>query len=236
MLPNPQLSSDTDPVTESPSDDEGEVSAKALQPITYANSQYWNDRYAKNLDPFEWYMSWGRLQPLLAPILSGCRVCLHVGCGTSSLGADLLGVGVERVVNIDFSPAVVEHMRTRYASEPRLEWRLADIIKPTQFDDRVFDAVIDKGTMDAQLCSDVASSNIYEMFHEVARILKPRGHFIVISSGPDAIRRFFFEVETFDWRLHETIRIEKLPIKGTFYYVYIAEKNLAVDVEWGAFP
>jgi ubiquinone/menaquinone biosynthesis C-methylase UbiE len=85
--------------------------------------------------------------------------------------------------------------------------------------------------MDAQLCSDVASANIDEMFHEVSRLLKPGGYFIVVSSGSDEIRRFFFEVDSFDWRLHETLRIDRLPVRGTFYYVYIAEKNLEVEVD-----
>jgi hypothetical protein len=35
-----------------------------------------------------------------------------------------------------------------------------------------------------------------------------------------------------DWRLHEMMKIEKIPVKGSRYYVYIAEKNLAVEVDW----
>jgi SAM-dependent methyltransferase len=231
MLPERDFSSDTDSVTDSGSDDDDQVEVKVSQPVTYADLQYWNDRYSKNHDHFEWYVSWERLKPLLMPIFEECRTCLHIGCGTSSLGADLLSTGIEHVVNIDFSSNVIESMKEKYSSEPRLEWQLVDVIRPTTFEDCVFDVIIDKATMDAQLCSDVASSNIYDMFHEMSRILKPRGYFIVISNGPDNIRRFFFEIDTLDWRLHETMKIEKIPVKGTFYYVYIAEKNLAVEVD-----
>jgi ubiquinone/menaquinone biosynthesis C-methylase UbiE len=218
-------------VTDSGSDDDDQVPVTVSQPVTYADLQYWQERYSKNLDPFEWYVSWERLKPLLMPLLDECQTCLHVGCGTSSVGADLLTAGIERVVNVDFCEIVIESMKKKYSFEPKLEWQIVDVIQPTGFKDRTFDVIIDKATMDAQLCSDVASSNIYEMFHEMSRILKPRGYFIVISSGVDEIRRFFFEIETFDWRLCETMKIEKIPVRGTFYYVYIAQKNLAVDVD-----
>jgi hypothetical protein len=50
-----------------------------------------------------------------------------------------------------------------------------------------------------------------------------------VSSGSDELRRFFFEAEAFDWTLQETLKIDKLPVRGAFYYIYIAEKNAEID-------
>jgi SAM-dependent methyltransferase len=230
MLPLVQLSSDTDSVTDSGSDGSvDEVAITVSQPLTFADRQYWEDRYKKSPDHCEWYMSWERLKPVIGPILEGRHHCLHIGCGTSSLGAELLQTGIEKVVNIDFSRTIIEYMKAEYVTEPRLEWQALNIIEPTEFKAQEFDLIIDKGTMDSQMCSDVAASNIDELFRDISRILKPGGYFIVVSSGPDELRRFFFAAEEFDWTLQETFKIHKLPVTGTFYYIYIAEKNAEID-------
>ena len=48
-----------------------------------------------------------------------------------------------------------------------------------------FDAVIDKGTLDALLCADDDTGNAQKMMLEVARVLRPGGLYIWCSgSGP----------------------------------------------------
>ena len=63
-----------------------------------------------------------------------------------------------------------------------------------------FDAVIDKGLLDALLCSErmVASSERYVA--EVARVLRPGGVFVVVSFGAPEIRLSFLEGD-YGWRV-----------------------------------
>jgi SAM-dependent methyltransferase len=220
----PSFSSGTDSVTDS--EPEGEVEQVVVsRPFTYADPEFWEQRYSKDLAPFEWYMSWARLKPLIGSILSESSCCLHVGCGTSALGSDILETGIKTVVNIDICQALITHMAKRYSHEKRLKWRAYDIRRGTEFRPKSFNVVLDKATMDAMMCSDIAASLVSDMFTEVARLLKPGGHYIVVSSGPEPLRKMFFLPTQYGWTLHETLTIDKLPVPGTYYYVYITEMN-----------
>jgi RAT1-interacting protein len=55
-----------------------------------------------------------------------------------------------RIANVDISPVVTEHMREKHASlPPNVSWEVADATKLTAHGNASFDAVIDKGTLDA---------------------------------------------------------------------------------------
>jgi SAM-dependent methyltransferase len=61
------------------------------------------------------------------------------------------------------------------------------------FPDASFDAVIDKGTLDSILCSEASTANSGRYTHEVARVLKPGGVFIIVSQGAPEIRMSYLE-------------------------------------------
>ena len=226
MLPEGNFESDTDSVTDSEHEEEPEVPLKDIpkKKLTYADAEFWEKKYSEDASPFEWYVSWARLKPVIGATLTKCKRVLHVGCGTSALGADLLETGVESVVNMDVSAAVIKVMARRYRKSEGLEWVVGDIRK-TGLKSGSFDAVVDKGTMDALMCSDIAVRVMYNMFEEISRLLKPGGFFIEVSSGCEDLRASYFQEASFNWTLHDTVKIPKLPIKGAFYYVYIAQKN-----------
>jgi hypothetical protein len=45
------------------------------------------------------------------------------------------------------------------------------------------------------------------------------------------LRRFFVEGEAFDWTMQETLKIEKIPVRETYYYIYVAEKNREIELD-----
>jgi ubiquinone/menaquinone biosynthesis C-methylase UbiE len=65
--------------------------------------------------------------------------------------ADMVADGhTGRIANVDISPVVTEHMREKHASlPPNVSWEVADATKLTAHGNASFDAVIDKGTLDA---------------------------------------------------------------------------------------
>ena len=52
-----------------------------------------------------------------------------------------------------------------------------------QFEDKTFDVVIDKGTLDSVLCGDGSAPNAEQMLSEISRVLTDEGVFICISYG-----------------------------------------------------
>lgn len=75
------------------------------------------------------------------------------GCGTSALSYELHELGYPDVTSIDFSPACVEAMRSRYAHCPQLRWAVMDMRSLT-FPDASFDVVLEKGTLDVLLVEE----------------------------------------------------------------------------------
>ncbi|CAN0411325.1 unnamed protein product, partial [Ectocarpus sp. 12 AP-2014] len=100
---------------------------------------------------FEWFLSYnGGLKEYLLPVLE----LLHVGCGTSEVGPKLAeesALSSLHVTDIDSSPTAVRLMKKRHAALGNYDCREGDVLN-LDFPAGRFDAVVDKGTLDALLC------------------------------------------------------------------------------------
>lgn len=85
-----------------------------------------------------------------------------------------------QVVNVDISPVVIEQMR-RMNHHPRQSWEVADCRAMPQYAGSSFASVIDKGTLDAVLCSSHGQADTLSYLNEVHRVLAPGGVFLLIS-------------------------------------------------------
>jgi trans-aconitate methyltransferase len=79
---------------------------------------------------YDWLLDYEDIDPHLQTIFSQIDttspVCVF-GCGTSTL-SELLGRWVNRIVwSVDYDHAVIEHMRTRNASNSMLKWATIDL-------------------------------------------------------------------------------------------------------------
>ena len=55
-----------------------------------------------------------------------------------------------------------------------------------EFENGVYDCVLDKGTLDCILCGESSTTNSHKMLSEINRVLNSGGVYIVISYGqPD---------------------------------------------------
>ncbi|CAJ1349596.1 unnamed protein product [Effrenium voratum] len=103
-----------------------------------------------------------------------------VGCGTSNLSADLQEVfGFRQVLSIDYSDAVISHMKARFGSCDALSFHQADLTQPCGHvvPDGTADLVVDKSTLDCLLCSEGAVGLICN----ISRMLRVGGLYVVIS-------------------------------------------------------
>jgi ubiquinone/menaquinone biosynthesis C-methylase UbiE len=191
----------------------------------YSDSAYWNSRYEREPEPFDWYQPWSRLKAVILPLLTGRAIALDIGCGNSQMTAALLEDGFSEVVGLDISSVVIKQNEDKFKAEPRLRWICGDCRNMDQVESGQFDVVFDKGTLDSLMCSGPSASVIAQMMSEISRVLKPGGVFIEISYGTPNTRAPFLRGPQYGWTVLENKEIEKLTEKGTFHYIYLAVKN-----------
>ena len=114
------------------------------------------------------------------------------GCGNSAISADMYNDGYHNLVNIDFSPVVIEQMQRRYQDLSDMSWLVMDI-KHMSFADGEFDFVLDKGTLDALTCGEDTEAAMFTACCEYVRVLKPGGVAFIISFGQAADRLDYFD-------------------------------------------
>ncbi|KAJ2963774.1 hypothetical protein NQZ79_g1198 [Umbelopsis isabellina] len=168
-------------------------------PTAYKTQEYWEERYKKESSEttFDWFKTYAELKPTLnQTIPSKDSSILMLGCGNSTLGEDMYDDGYKNITNIDYSATVIQQMAERCSDRPEMKWLEMDI-RDLKFDDRTFDVVIDKGTMDALMCDrgdvwDPSPELINEVkaeVDEVTRVLKIGGKFIYITFGQPHFRK-----------------------------------------------
>ncbi|KAF6261393.1 S-adenosyl-L-methionine-dependent methyltransferase [Scenedesmus sp. NREL 46B-D3] len=160
----------------------GKTSPTSTAPrVGYSSDSYWNDRYAERSTHFDWFFNYSALASLIQETCTRDGPCLHVGCGNSGLSEGMVLDGYQ-VVNVDISGVVIEQMR-RMSSLPGHSWEVADCRSMPQYSDSTFGSVLDKGTLDAVLCSSHGQTDTVDYMNEVHRLLMPGGTFLLISLG-----------------------------------------------------
>jgi SAM-dependent methyltransferase len=125
-------------------------------------------------EEYDWLGKYADVRDLLGSVLKKSDRILLIGCGNSTLSADLYGMfcisefclfitfsrscnlgpsddGYENLVNIDYSSVVIESMRARHSeARPKMQWLCMNMLDMS-FDAHAFDVVLDKAAMDA-LC------------------------------------------------------------------------------------
>lgn len=216
-------------------------------PTAYQTQEYWDQRYTKE-KTFDWFKTWKDLQPVLEPIIcdydavneseltdefkslqkkkSAEKKIIILGCGNSTLGPDMYASNYHNITNIDFSPIVIENMKSEYLTLSSMKWEVMDI-RDIKYGNETFDIAIDKGTMDAMMCekgsiwspSEALKQNVALEVDEVLRILKPNGKFIYVTFGQPHFRRQHLERPGL-WD------VEVKKIGDSFhYYVYVMKKK-----------
>ncbi|KAL6580734.1 hypothetical protein OROMI_006657 [Orobanche minor] len=162
-------------------------------------------------DSFEWYAEWPQLQSLLIshlsvqstppseysgappPALQAADVNILVpGCGNSRLSEHLYDAGFTNITNVDFSKVVISDMLRRNVRERSgMKWRVMDMTS-MQFANVAFDAVVDKGGLDALMEPKLGSGlgNLY--LSEVKRLLKAGGKYICLTLAESHILELIF--------------------------------------------
>jgi len=146
----------------------------------FREKSYWDSFFKKRGNKaFEWYGEYGELCGILHKYIKTKDSILMVGCGNSTLGADLFDVGYNKLVNIDISNKVVDQMKRQ---RPDMNFAVQDVTDMSGFaEDQEYTVALDKGTLDAMFTGAEDASMVDKMFSEINRVLKFGGRYIVIT-------------------------------------------------------
>ena len=195
-----------------------------MEAKTFADLSFWNSRYASD-EPkfFDWYDEWALLRKSVGQYITGVGTALVIGCGNSKMTESLLDDGYLKVTGVDFSDVVINKMIEHYKYEERLSFEVKDVTN-MDFSEGSFDAVFDKGCIDALTTGKDADTAVKNALLGAAKVIKDGGYLISISFAPDVLRSRYFEMVSDKLRLVESIKIPK-PVVGGFFSAFILRKN-----------
>lgn len=205
-------------------------------PTDFDKKEYWHARFA-NESNFEWLATSEEFMRILEADADfsqrlnrdSSRV-LQVGFGTSDLQNHLRAAGFSNVLNVDYEPLAVERGRQlekgrfgdvmmgyAVADATRLDLDLGVNATTTEMEDgqqeRKFDFVVDKSTVDAVSCG--GEEAVLSMCRAIRRCLAPGGFWISLSYS-----RFRFDIDGLPFRYEEIARIPTRKLKETDPDIY----------------
>eukprot|EP01055_Gregarina_sp_Pseudo9_P005576 Gregarina_sp_Pseudo_9__5575@NODE_74_length_4574_cov_25_621830_g68_i0_p4_GENE_NODE_74_length_4574_cov_25_621830_g68_i0NODE_74_length_4574_cov_25_621830_g68_i0_p4_ORF_typecomplete_len203_score24_66Methyltransf_31/PF13847_6/2_9e19Methyltransf_11/PF08241_12/4_1e18Methyltransf_25/PF13649_6/5e13Methyltransf_23/PF13489_6/7_8e13Ubie_methyltran/PF01209_18/7_2e13TPMT/PF05724_11/4_1e09Methyltransf_12/PF08242_12/7_6e08MetW/PF07021_12/1_2e06NodS/PF05401_11/8_8e07CMAS/PF02353_20/9_9e06TehB/PF03848_14/4_6e05Me len=198
----------------------------------YSKKEFWDERYTKDPEAFEWYADYGLLKSLINDICSKKSKILHVGCGTSNLAEDMEADGYKDITCLDFSSVAVQ---LKQHKSKKVQYILGDIRNMPEFSTGTFNQVLDKGTLDSLMCGESAAPDVHQMLSEIHRVLRPGGSFLCISHAKPITRLAFFEQPDFQWQVSIRTLQRQIPSEiltqgasnNSVIHVYICERNAA---------
>ncbi len=197
---------------------------------------YWEERYTKDPEPFDWYQRYSGLKELINQYFKKADAILNVGAGNSRITEEMYEDGFHSLTNIDISKTVVDTMAEKHADKRGVTWQRMDMLE-MDFPDGSFDAVFDKGTLDSVLCGENSTANAAKALTGVARVLKPGGVYFIVSYGIPENRLSYLENEAYGWsvRVHTvpkptvsaTAGADEAGEPSAVHYIYVCQKASA---------
>jgi SAM-dependent methyltransferase len=190
---------------------------------TFGRQDYWNQVYEKQSN-FSWYAGWEELQPFVDEFLGDhqkkdARVLIP-GVGNDATLVDMYDDGYLYLTAMDYAPEGIERSR-EMLGESRIRKDMDDgstsststgvdlVVADARdlrevFDDHVFDAVIEKGTLHTIFLSGgqdkgKAVENLNMAISELGRCIKPGGIWISIAAVVVDQIQASFDARDDDW-------------------------------------
>ena len=155
--------------------DKFEKLIKVSKKNSFNNKEFWDSKYRQNEKPLDWYISFEEFYKKLGEYLKVDHHILNVGAGSSEISERLYDTGFKRIVNIDYSKEVVCAMTKRYKMlQCHIPYYEMDMRK-LQFEENVFDVVLDLGGSDCLLCSRNPLSDYQAFTEQVFKVLRENG-------------------------------------------------------------
>jgi SAM-dependent methyltransferase len=202
----------------------------------YGRLDYWESRYSRDTEYFDWYQRWPHIKPFVVEHVQKTGQILNLGCGNSRLTDEMYDDGYVNIMNIDYSSTVIRNMSEKLRERPEdtRRYQLMNAIELT-FEPETFDLVIDKGCLDSVLCGERCTPNSLRMLAGIYRCLKPDGTYICVSYGVPDNRLDYLTRTEFNWDVKH-VAIQKPMISTSVttgvddnqannHFIYICKKQ-----------
>jgi len=169
------------------------TAALATTGCKYGTKQYWDGMYAGtgeavtadglSAERHAWYCGWPELEPFWSELVpaKSARV-LVPGVGNDPTVCGLYDAGWTDIAAFDYAPAAIE--RLELLLEGRSVRSICADASDLPFNDAAFDAVLDKGALDAiGIAGDEA---LFKAVAELARTVAPGGVVVCVSRALEA--------------------------------------------------
>jgi len=114
-------------------------------------------------------------------------------------------------------------MKTKYGND--CKWDCGDVTAMPYANDS-FDYVIDKAVVDAMLCQEGGTRVSQLYLKQVARVLKPTGQLLAVSTGNEDVRTPYFTHSFEDVHVETLAKPSTAPVEDVNapkHYVYICK-------------
>lgn len=155
----------------------------------FSRREYWDTSYRNGTyqEAYDWYFGWngtsaegdgGMLGLLKQAGVNTSSSILHIGCGNSKISEGLWHAGFYHVTHLDISDVVIQQMSSKLNFTNHTF--VVGNITALGFDDAQFDAVLDKGALDAVFSAGKRMAR--RAIQEIARVLRPgSGRYVMVS-------------------------------------------------------
>ncbi|KAL2109588.1 hypothetical protein VUR80DRAFT_2262 [Thermomyces stellatus] len=171
-----------------------------MSPSSFGDSAYWDERYAKRTEDFDWLLPATCMDDAIVRGLENSsrpnpRI-IHLGCGTSTLSYHLRDFvkNPEQIHNVDFSAQAIKLCKEKerelfLLGTPgedaedcgSMEWSVLDLLASDQIAELAargdrnppYDVVVDKSTCDSVCCADDRPIPDSSLIRAAADILPP---------------------------------------------------------------
>ncbi|KAL4441978.1 hypothetical protein ABPG74_003729 [Tetrahymena malaccensis] len=167
----------------------------------YGKIDYWEERYTRDPEPFDWYQRFSGVKQFIVPHLVPESKILNIGAGNSRMSEEMFDEGYQNITNIDISQVVTKAMQEKYKDKgPNMKYLCMDV-KNMDFPAGSYDIVVDKGTLDSVLCGENTATNAQKALTNISNVLTPTGVYICISYGQPDHRMLYLDKPKYGWSI-----------------------------------
>eukprot|EP00550_Attheya_septentrionalis_P007584 CAMPEP_0198296610 /NCGR_PEP_ID=MMETSP1449-20131203/33252_1 /TAXON_ID=420275 /ORGANISM="Attheya septentrionalis, Strain CCMP2084" /LENGTH=300 /DNA_ID=CAMNT_0043997275 /DNA_START=37 /DNA_END=936 /DNA_ORIENTATION=+ len=155
---------------------------------------------------FSWYAGWSDLEPFFAELVSMDSRVLIPGIGNDASMVDMYDSGYTNMVAFDYAEQGVECAKRLFGPNRNVDLAVADARSLPYYETCSFDAVLEKGTLDAVYLSggtdkERAAHYLSMAVSELARLVRPGGIvFSVTAACAPAIDHCFQQQPPGTWK------------------------------------